>query len=87
MKSKLLFKMLKKNEFIKFASENNTEFNNDDFKTDKEYIFRRLKAYIARELWGNEGWYSVMLKKDIQFQTAVQLFEDKLLTNKVDKNE
>ncbi|MCF6271262.1 MAG: S41 family peptidase [Melioribacteraceae bacterium] len=74
----------KKNEFIKFASDNNAKFNKDDFKTDEEYIFRRLKAYVARELWGNEGWYSVMLENDKQFQTAVQLFENELKTNKVD---
>lgn len=73
----------RKNEFIKFASKNNVEFDKDDFNTDNEFIFRRLKAYIARELWGNEGWYSVMLESDKQFQTAVQLFEKKLKTNKV----
>ncbi len=73
----------KKNEFIKFASENNAKFNEDDFKMDEDYIFRRLKAYVARELWGNEGWYSVMLKNDKQFQMAVQLFEKELKTNKV----
>ncbi len=74
----------RKNEFINFASENKVEFNKDDFQTDKDYIFIRLKAYIARELWGNEGWYSVMLENDKQFQTAVQLFENELRTNKVD---
>ena len=69
---------------MKFASENKVEFNKDDFNTDKDYIFRRLKAYIARELWGNEGWYSVMLENDKQFQTAVKLFENELKSNKVD---
>ncbi|MCK5456819.1 MAG: hypothetical protein KAI45_06795, partial [Melioribacteraceae bacterium] len=75
------------NEFVKFASENKVKFTKADFKLDKAYIFQRLKAYIARELWGNEGWYAVMLKKDKQFQTAVKLFENELRTNKVDINE
>lgn len=82
------FDMLEhKNEFIKFASDNKVKFNKADFQTDKEYIFQRLKAYIARELWGNEGWYSVMLKIDKQFQTAVSLFDNELRTNKVNINE
>ena len=72
---------------IKFASDNKVKFNKVDFQTDKEYIFQRLKAYIARELWGNEGWYSVMLKSDIQFQTAVSLFDNELRTSKVNINE
>ena len=74
----------RKNEFVRFASENNVRFNKADFKFDKDYIFQRLKAYIARELWGNEGWYAVMLENDKQFQTAVKLFKNKLGTNKVD---
>jgi len=73
----------RKKEFIKFASDNNAEFDKDDFRIDKDYIFRRLKAYIARELWENEGWYSVMLENDKQFQTAVKLFDNELRTNKV----
>jgi carboxyl-terminal processing protease len=77
----------RKNEFVKFASVNKVEYNKAEFKLDKEYIFQRLKAYIARELWGNEGWYSVMLKNDKQFQTAVKLFENDLKTNKVDIDE
>jgi len=78
------FNLIKQKEnFIKFASDNNVKFNKEEFEKDQEYIFQRLKAYIARELWGNDGWYEVMLKVDKQFQTAVQLFETELIDNKV----
>jgi carboxyl-terminal processing protease len=69
--------------FIKFASTNGVKYNNSEFEKDKEYIFKRLNAYIGRELWGNDGWYSVMLQIDDQFQTAVKLFKSELKTNKV----
>lgn len=72
-----------KDNFIKFASDNNVKYNKDEFEKDQEYIFQRLKAYIARELWSNEGWYEVMLKVDKQFQTAVQLFKTELKDKKV----
>jgi len=72
-----------RNNFIKFASANGVKYNNSEFEKDKEYIFKRLNAYIGRELWGNDGWYLVMLQIDDQFQTAVKLFESELTTNKV----
>ncbi len=74
----------KKDEFIKFASKNNVDFNKSEFTKDSKYIFQRIKAYIARDIWGNDGWYKVMLSVDKQFQRAVILFDNELKTNKVD---
>jgi len=72
-----------KDNFIKFAQNNNVVFNKSEFEKDQNYIFQRIKAYIAREIWGNEGWYSIMLKIDDQFQAAIKLFENELTSNKV----
>ena len=74
----------KKDNFIKFASDNNVVYKNNEFLKDQDYIFQRIKAYIARDLWGNDGWYEVMLNVDKQFQRAVKLFDNELKTNKVD---
>ena len=69
--------------FIYFATNNNVVFNKKEYANDKDYIFQRLKAFIARDIWGNEGWYSVMLQIDKQFQKAVSLFDKELTENKV----
>ena len=72
-----------KNDFIKFATDNNVKFNNTEFNKDQNYIFQKIKAYIARDIWGNDGWYRVMLNVDKQFQRAVELFDNELTKNKV----
>jgi hypothetical protein len=40
------------------------------------YIRTRIKAQIARSLYANEGWYSVMRAEDNQFQKALTLFPE-----------
>ena len=69
---------------IKFAEKNDVKFSTADFNKDKDFISQRLKAYIARELFGNRGWYSVLLNRDIQFQTAIKLFDKPVIP--VEKN-
>lgn len=46
------------------------------FEKDNTYIKARLKAYIGKNLWSNEGWYIVMLDVDPQIQKAMTLFPE-----------
>jgi carboxyl-terminal processing protease len=62
--------------FISFASSKEVEFNEEDYKTDMDYIATRLKAQLARNYWKNEGWYSVMLTTDNQIEKAMSLFDE-----------
>ncbi|MFZ4620453.1 MAG: S41 family peptidase [Bacteroidota bacterium] len=64
------------NEFLAFTKEKKVEFVEEDFKKDKDYIQARLKAYIARNYWNNEGWYSVLLGIDNQVKKAISLFPE-----------
>ena len=64
------------NKFISFASAKEVKFNEEQFKTDKEYIATRLKAQLARNYWKNDGWYSVMLTTDNQVEKAMSLFDE-----------
>ncbi|MEW6003690.1 MAG: S41 family peptidase [Stygiobacter sp.] len=64
------------NDFIKFAEQQKIKFNNKEFSQDKDYILTVLKAFLARDLFNREGWYSTMLKRDVQFQKANSLFEE-----------
>ncbi|MFA5833474.1 MAG: S41 family peptidase [Bacteroidota bacterium] len=63
-------------EFLGFTKEKKVDFVEEDFKKDKDYIQARLKAYIARNYWNNEGWYSVLLGIDNQVKKAITLFPE-----------
>ena len=52
------------------------EFKEDLYEKDLPYITAYTKAFIARRLWGNEGWSRVMLKEDAQFGKALSLFPE-----------
>ena len=64
------------NKFNSFASSKEVVFNEEQYRTDKDYISTRLKAQLARNFWKNEGWYSVMLTTDNQIEKAMSLFEE-----------
>ena len=36
----------------------------------------RLKAFIARNFWGNEGWYPIVLSEDNQLQKAIDVLPE-----------
>ncbi|MCF8240269.1 MAG: PDZ domain-containing protein [Melioribacteraceae bacterium] len=63
-------------DFIKFAEKNEIEYIEKEFNEDESYIRTRLKAFIAREFWKNEGWYSVLLKEDKPFLKAIDIFPE-----------
>ncbi len=61
------------NNFLKYANSKNVEFNKQEYEIDKEYIRTLIKAYIARDMWKNEGWYYVITQVDNQFSEALKL--------------
>jgi carboxyl-terminal processing protease len=54
-----------------------------DFYTEIDDVKQFVKAFIARNLWRETGWYVIRLSGDIQFQKSVKLFDvaDQLLQN------
>ncbi len=64
------------NDFINYANSKGVNVNKKDLTKDKDYIRARLKAQIARNYWKNEGWYSVLLSTDNQFNKAITLFDE-----------
>ena len=62
--------------FRDFLKEKKVTNEEKDFDKDRSFIQTRLKAYIARAFWGNEGWYPVMLQVDTQFQKGVNLLPE-----------
>lgn len=64
------------NSFISFAEKNGVKLNKTEFDKDKNYIINRIKAFFARELFKDEGWYKISLQDDKVFQKALTLTEE-----------
>lgn len=71
------------NDFINFAVSLKIKFDHSTYSRDKELIRLRLKAFVARDLFKDLGWYSVLLMQDRQFNKALSLFEeaDEMINN------
>jgi carboxyl-terminal processing protease len=63
-------------EFQDIATKKGVSLNQEQYLKDKPYIAARIKAQIARSIWGNEGWFSVLHTQDNQFQKALTLFPE-----------
>ncbi len=64
------------NEFQSVAKKEKIVIDHSQFEKDKKFIEARIKAEIARDIWGNEGWFTIMRSEDIQFQKAMTLFPE-----------
>lgn len=62
------------NNFIIYIKTKKVGFDASQYRTDNNYIIKRLKAAVARYYWKNKGWYTVMLKNDSQVNIALSLF-------------
>lgn len=63
-------------EFLTFVTSKKVETTPDDIEKDKKLMQARLKAYIAREFWGSEGWYKVMLNEDKIISRTTELWKN-----------
>ena len=80
---KMSFKKFKKdfqvnrsllNSLKKTAKGKDIKFSAEAFKKDEAYLKNRLKAEIARNIWGAARFYEILLEYDNQFQKALDLF-------------
>ncbi|MFH1320912.1 MAG: S41 family peptidase [Bacteroidota bacterium] len=61
-------------DFISYAEKNGVEkYQNALIKGDEKVIKIWLKAFIARYIWNNEGFYPIINKIDNTFQKALEL--------------
>lgn len=63
-------------DFHGFVEKKGVKVTKDVFSKDELYIKARLKAYIARGIWGEEGWFSTMASVDTQLKKALTLFPE-----------
>lgn len=59
------------NGLLSFAREKGISYNERDFRRSQQYIEVELKAYIARNILDNEGFYPVFLEIDEILKVAV----------------
>jgi len=62
--------------FVKYAESLKVNFDSKGYEKDKELIRTRLKAFVARDIFKEKGWYSVLLSIDKQFQKAAALINE-----------
>jgi carboxyl-terminal processing protease len=63
-------------DFIDYGSSKSVEFNQEEYDVDKDWLQAQLKAQVARNLYGNEGQFRVLLEVDPQFRKAMTLFPE-----------
>jgi carboxyl-terminal processing protease len=63
-------------DFTKYAETLKIKYDSKGFTSDKENIRKTLKAFIARDLYKNTGWYLTLLQSDRQFEKAINLFPE-----------
>ncbi len=72
-KSQFEFKNEDIEEIKKLIKSKNIQFDGNEFAKNWKDIKIILKAYLARDLWKNNGWYEVLLDADVQFKKALEI--------------
>lgn len=62
-------------DLIALAERSDVAFNKDEFNTSKPLLKNYIKAYIARSIWNNEGYYPIINETNEVFQEALNLFD------------
>ena len=60
-------------EFISYAENSGVERDDKGIEISKNIIMFRLKAFIARHIWNNEGYYPIIHNIDNTFQKALEI--------------
>jgi carboxyl-terminal processing protease len=61
-------------ELRKYSEEKSATWNDDQFKTDSEYLKNTIKGYIARYIWNREKMVQILNSADKQLLKAIELF-------------
>jgi len=57
---------------VKLATRSEVPYNAEQFNRSKNVIRNNLKAFIARSVYGNEGFFPVLHEADEEFQAALK---------------
>jgi len=65
------------NDFVKFAESKDIKFDKKQLKTSQAFIYMRIKAGFAQDLWGREEFYRVWNTENKVYLKAVELIQRK----------
>lgn len=71
------------NNFVNYIKQNSTtDFSNQEINQSEKHVRLLIKAMIARQVWRDEGYYTVLSSEDKMIRKAIETFSsnyDKLL--------
>ncbi|MEL6535181.1 MAG: peptidase S41, partial [Bacteroidota bacterium] len=62
-------------QLIEVGEQNGVDFVKDEYDLSKPVIANRLKAFIARGIWDNNGFYPIINEQNEVYREALLLFE------------
>ena len=87
-KSSSILSLKLEGSFRKFVDNDGIPFEIKDYNTSKKYIWKNIKAFVARSIWKDEGFYPIYHDSDITLKKALGLFlEAEKLDNQFIKSE
>ena len=63
-------------DLVEVAKVNKLPFNESEFNRSKRLLEQLIKAYIARGIWDNDGFYPIFNEQDEIFQKAIQMMDE-----------
>ncbi|MFW6290364.1 MAG: S41 family peptidase [Mariniphaga sp.] len=67
------------NEFVAYAEKNDVPRDDEGLKQSEELIHTQLKAYIARNVMGEEGYFPIIMQIDNTLKKAIELSKQNLV--------
>ena len=62
-------------DLVRLAESNDVAFDKEAFERSKPLLKTYIKAYIARSVWNNEGYFPIINETNEIFQEALHLFD------------
>ena len=63
-------------DLVQLAEGNKLPFDEKEFNRAKKLLRQLTKAYIARGIWDNDGFYPIFNEQDEIFQKAIRLMDE-----------
>ena len=62
-------------DLVNLANQFDISFDQSQFNKSMPMIRNRIRAYIARSVWNNKGWYKIANEMNETFQEALGHFD------------
>ena len=63
------------NELIHLGENAGIAYDEEDYIASKPLIINRIKSFIARSVWNNEGWYRIANEYNEVYKEALKQFD------------